>query len=282
MVEPVLPTFDLVVATVDRTNELGALLGSLERQTHGAFRVLVVDQNEDDRLTSVLDGRPALDVVRLRSSRGLSRARNAALPQLTADVVGFPDDDCIYPNVLLERIARRLAARPELDGITGRLVDAAGRVSTSWEQAGAVLTEDNLWNRAASGTTFLRRRVVERVGLFDERLGLGAPTDWPSGEEIDYLVRAVGTGARIEYDPELTVIHEEQLADSDAMAAIGARDGASVGYILRKHRYPPATVARMLVRPAGGALLALARGDRARARFHAATFRGRIAGYRGA
>jgi glycosyltransferase involved in cell wall biosynthesis len=282
MAEPALLTFDLVVATVDRTDELGALLGSLERQSHGAFRVLVVDQNEDDRLASVLECHPALDVVRVRSSRGLSRARNAALPQLTADAVGFPDDDCIYPAVLLERIARLLAARPQLDGVTGRLVDASGAVSSSWEQAGAVLTEGNLWNRAASGTTFLRRRVVERVGLFDERLGLGAPTHWPSGEEIDYLVRAVRTGARIEYDPELTVIHEEQPAGSDVMTAIGARDGGSVGYILRKHRYPPATVARMLVRPAGGAFLSLAQGDRARARFHAATLRGRIAGYRGA
>jgi glycosyltransferase involved in cell wall biosynthesis len=282
MTEPVLLTFDLVVATVDRAAELGALLGSLGRQTHGAFRVLVVDQNEDDRLASVLEGRTALDIVRVRSSRGLSRARNAALPQLTAGAVGFPDDDCIYPDDLLERVARLLAARPELDGVTGRLVDAGGGVSSSWEQAGAVLTKGNLWNRAASGTMFLRRRVVERVGLFDERLGLGAPTRWSSGEEIDYLVRAVRTGARIEYEPELTVIHEARPSSSHVRTAIGARDGGSVGYILRKHRYPPATVVRMLVRPAGGAVLAFVRGDRARARFHAATLRGRLAGYRGA
>jgi len=130
--------------------------------------------------------------------------------------------------------------------------------------------------------TFLRRRAVERVGLFDERLGLGAPTHWPSGEEIDYLVRAVRAGARIEYDPGLTVIHEEPPADPDARTALGARDGGSVGYILRKHHYPPGAVARMLVRPVGGVLLSLARGDRDRARFHAATLRGRIAGYRGA
>ncbi len=45
-------------------------------------------------------------------------------------------------------------------------------------------------------------------------------------------------------------------------AEIGLRDGASVGYLLRKHHYPLRTVARMLVRPLGGAVVSLARRDR--------------------
>ena len=40
------------------------------------------------------------------------------------------------------------------------------------------------------------------------------------------------------------------------------------------------TVTRMLVRPAGGAVVALARGDRRGARFQLDTLRGRINGYR--
>ena len=63
---------------------------------------------------------------------------------------------------------------------------------------------------------------------------------------------------------------------------IGARDGATVGYLLRKHGYPRTSVARMLVRPLGGILVSLARLDRARASYQAATLRGRIRGYRGA
>jgi len=56
---------------------------------------------------------------------------------------------------------------------------------------------------------------------------------------------------------------------------VGARDGASLGYILRKHRYPRRTVLRMLVRPAGGVVL-----DPRHAGFHLATLRGRLRGYR--
>src|SRR5581483_6057548 len=168
---PELPSFDLVVASVDRTEELSGLLRSLERQTHAALRVLLVDQNGDDRLAPLLARHPALAIERLRAPRGLSRARNAALALLAADVVAFPDDDCAYPDDLLERVARRLAAEPSLDGVTGRAEDAGGARSPSWPLAPAPLTLDNVWNRANSHTLFLRRAVVERTGSFDEALG---------------------------------------------------------------------------------------------------------------
>jgi GT2 family glycosyltransferase len=270
-----LPSFDLVVATVGRVDELAPLLDSLAAQTHTRFRTIVVDQNADDRLSGVLD-RPGLELLRLRSETGLSRARNAALPHLAAEVVAFPDDDCTYPEDLLERVGRRLADEPSLDGVTGRAVDGAGNSSPSWKRDAAVLTEANLWNRAISFTIFLRRDVVARVGAFDERLGLGSPEPWASGEEIDYLVRAVRGGARIEYDPSLVVRHDVGADGSD----VGFRDGASVGYLLRKHGYPLRTRGRMLVRPLGGALVSIGRGDGGRARFYAATLRGRIRGLR--
>ena len=261
-------TFDLVVATIDRVEEVGRLLDSLEGQTHDGFRVLVVDQNADDRLAAVLSAHPSLNLERMRAPGGLSRARNAALRRLRADVVAFPDDDCTFPGDLLERVADRLATDPTLDGLTGRATD-----SSSWKHDAATLTRENLWNRAISFTIFLRRPVIERVGDFDELLGLPAS----SGEETDYLIRALDAGSHIEYDPTLVVRHPQKAIDP---GAIGARDGASLGYLLRKHRYPPLTVARMLARPAGGALLAVLRNDRDRARFHVSTFRGRLAGYR--
>lgn len=272
-----LPSFDLVVATVGRVEELGRLLASLESQSHRDLRVILIDQNADDRLDRVLRD-TALDVLRVRSKLGLSRARNAGLEHVVADVVAFPDDDCVYPEDLLERVAMRIGGEPGLDGLIGRAADLAGRSSPSWKPDSATLTDGNLWNRAISFTIFLRRSVIERVGMFDERLGLGSSEPWASGEEIDYLIRAVRSGARIEYDPSLVVEHEVGRDD----ARIRRRDGASVGYLLRKHSYPARTVGRMLARPVGGALVSLARLDHARARFHAATLRGRIAGYRNA
>jgi GT2 family glycosyltransferase len=276
VVAPTLLTFDLVVATVGRTDELGRFLASLEEQGYGRFRVLVVDQNEDGRLDAVLGSHSQLDLVHLRSEPGLSRARNRALGHLRADVVAFPDDDCVYPRDLLERIADRLSRDPRLDGLSGRAVDRDGRSSKSWEPDAVELTDTNLWNRAISYTIFLRRGLVEQVGAFDEQLGLGSGNPWSSGEEIDYLVRAVRNGARIAYDPDLTVVHETRRHTP----ASGYRDGASLGYVLRKNRYPLREKALRLVRPAGGIALSLARLDREQASFHLATLRGRLYGLR--
>ncbi len=271
-----LPSFDLIVATVDRVEQLEGLFASLDRQTHRRFRLLLVDQNEDDRLDRPLRSHSSLDVEQLRSPRGLSRARNVALSRVGADLVAFPDDDCTYPPDLLERVARRFAEDASLDGLTGRAIDESGHSSPSWERVAARLTRDNLWNRAISFTIFLRASVLEGVGPFDEQLGLGSDKPWSSGEEIEYLVRAVDHGRRIEYDPELVVLHDEKISPR----GVGGRDGASIGYILRKHGYPIATVGKMFIRPAGGALVALARGDWRRAGFHVATLGGRVRGYR--
>jgi GT2 family glycosyltransferase len=270
------PSFDLVIATVGRTEELGRFLDSLATQ-EADVRVIVVDQNEDARLDEVVVGRP-LRIERIRGPLGLSRARNAGLEHVAADVVAFPDDDCVYPTGLLDRVWARLEADPDLAGLTGRAQDARGRSAASWKKDRAILSDDNLWNRAISFTIFLRRGVVETVGNFDEELGLGSGRPWSSGEEIDYLVRAVRAGERIEYDPSLVVQHDVRSDD----ARTGARDGASIGYLLRKHRYPARVVARMLVRPLGGALLALPHRDRALTRYQLATLRGRVRGYRGA
>jgi GT2 family glycosyltransferase len=274
-----LPSFDLVVATVGRVSELERLLASLETQTHRAFRVLLVDQNDDDRLESIL-GEQHLEIVRLHAERGLSGARNAALGDIRSDLVAFPDDDCLFAPELLERVARRFAGDPALDGLTGRAIDEAGHSSSSWARDPALLTRENLWNRAISFTIFLRAPLVARVGRFDEQLGLGAGSPWTSGEEIDYLVRALDAGARIEYDPSLNVTHPDTRVSPTTLRSLGNRDGASVGYILRKHAYPKRMVGRMLIRPIGGALIALARRDRAQAAFHLSTLRGRLLGYR--
>jgi glycosyltransferase involved in cell wall biosynthesis len=272
------PRFDLVVATVDRTDDLDALLASLEVQTHRAFRLLVVDQNDDDRVERVVSAHPGLEVLHLRSERGLSRARNAALPALEAEVVGFPDDDCLYVADLLERIAARFARDPRLDGLCGRPLGSDGRSVGRWPSRAQPITLDSVFHTAISHTIFLRRHVVERVGAFDERLGLGAGTPWGSGEEIDYVVRALRQGARIEYDPSVVITHPVPEIGADQLVALGRRDGGGIGYVLAANGYPAKTIVRMVLRPILASLAFALLLDITRARFHLATLEGRLRG----
>jgi len=274
------PTFDLVLATVGRSGPVTTLLESLQAQTLPAFRLIVVDQNHDDLLGPVLADFASLDILRLRTpSLGLSHARNLALQHLRAEIVAFPDDDCAYPPDLLERVAAALG-RADVDGILGRTADPAGRpASRRFATVAARVDRESVWRCGNSASMFMRRGLVDGGGPFDESLGLGSGTPQEQGEEIDFLIRALDSGARIVYDPDLVVFHADPPRSARARRAAAARAGLTVGFLLARHRYPTRTVARMLVRPAGGALLGLVRLDAATACAHAATLRGRLRGY---
>ena len=65
------PAVDLVVATVSRRLELERFLESVASQSYRNVRVIVVDQNDDDRLDPVLERLQGnLSILRLRSARG--------------------------------------------------------------------------------------------------------------------------------------------------------------------------------------------------------------------
>ena len=201
--------FSLILATVGRVSELERFLEALNIQTHRRFELIVVDQNKDERLSPVLAShRERFSILHLRSEPGLSRARNVGLGHITGDVVAFPDDDCWYPPELLERVAAFLDDHPKLDGVTGREETSRGQIGTHrFDKRSGLLTRSNVWRRASSNTLFLRRSVVEEVGGFDETLGVGSGTLWGAGEDIDYPLRAVKTGFKIAYKPDICVVH---------------------------------------------------------------------------
>lgn len=274
--------FSLVLATVGRVSEVQQFLESLDSQSYRKFELIVVDQNQDDRLVPLVETyRERFSIFHLGSDAGLSRARNAGLRYVTGDVAAFPDDDCRYPPKLLERIAGFFRERPELDGLTGRLTDERGRSGTArFDKKPGVLSLANAWKRAASVTLFLRRDVVETVGKFDEALGAGAGTLWGGGEDIDYALRAVECGFELLYRPDIAVLHPSLPEhDYSKLAERAYGYGAGIGRVWRKHDYPLWLVAYYLLRPVGGAALSTIQGRKDKARYHFSALRGRLRGW---
>ncbi|MDR5709090.1 MAG: WecB/TagA/CpsF family glycosyltransferase, partial [Armatimonadota bacterium] len=89
------------------------------------------------------------------------------------------------------------------------------------------------------------------VGKFDELLGVEAP--WGSGEELDYVLRALRLGARIWYEPGLYVIHPRR-EPGLRLIRRAYRYGKGIGRVLRKHRYSIVFSLYMIARPFGGAV----------------------------
>jgi glycosyltransferase involved in cell wall biosynthesis len=275
--------FSLILGTVGRTNELETFLHFLNMQTYRDFELIVVDQNEDDRLIPILSyHRDHFNIHHLRSRRGLSRARNIGTAAASGDVIAFPDDDCWYPKTLLERVAAILQERRDLDGLTGRFTDGDGLSEGRWLPHSMPLNRFNVWRGAISFSIFLRRAVVDRTGKFNETLGVGAGTPWGAAEETDYLLRSMANGFRLEFFHDLILHHPVKSHGFDASACTRQQKyEAGIGRVIRLNNYPFWYFPAVCLRTCAGICVAMARGRFAQARFKTVSILGRIAGWRG-
>ena len=250
----------LIVATVDRVTELERLFASLDRQSYKDFEVFVVDQNSDERVLAVLGRYERLTVRRLTSGRGLSRARNVALPHVRGDLVAFPDDDCWYPDNLLATVAAWFGSHPEFDGLITTLRDADNQpVGPPWPATARSFTKQEVSQYVVSPNGFLRRESVDKIGLFNENVGVGANTRYQSGEEFDYFARHLALGMKLWYEPSITVHHPsfhslERLLERTYSYSLGA------GYMMRLHGLSPAYFAKTVMRSMAGAGVSLCKG----------------------
>ena len=273
--------YSILLATLDRTQELHQFLASLAVQTWEDFEVLVIDQNSDDRLEAVMAPYAnQFPIRRVRAPRGHSRAFNSGLAQVTGDIVAFPDDDCWYDPKLLEHVTALFVNNPSWGGVTGREIVEPGYTSGGrWDSNSGAVTRANIFRRAISFSMFLRRNVAQQY-KFDETLGVGAGTPWGAGEETDYLLRVIEAGHIIFYEPSISIWHKGRNGPYSAETYEKARRyGMGMGRVLRKHHFPMWLLTSHIVRPLGGAMLSMASGNLSKARYHWSIFAGRTRGW---
>lgn len=279
------PEVSLVVPTIGRPAQLVRLLASLNRQTRRDFEVIIVDQGAEDGGEALPTKGWSFPLRHLRTpaERGASRARNRGWREARGRYLVFPDDDCWYPDNFLAAALGEMEAR-DLDALTGRPTDLHGRtINGRFEAQAGWITRRNAWTTQIEWLAVFRRGLIERLGGYDEEIGVGAASPWQSAEAQDLMLRALGQGARCWYDPDLNGHHDELGRDGtdDAVRRKARRYGRGAGFVLRKHRLGWATSAYWVGRPAAGALLAAASGRTGLARLHAGTALGRLEGLTG-
>jgi GT2 family glycosyltransferase len=251
--------FILIMSTLGRTDDLVRFFSSLSAQGGFDCKIYLCDQNEDRRLEPIVSAwSDRLSIRVVRSGRGLSRGRNAALAAALADIdpqedhqnsiVAFPDDDCWYSDDVLSKVSAVFSRHPEISGITGRSVNEKDVPSAARSpNVPMALTPRNLF-RGSMGISyciFLRFKVVQKVGLFDETLGVGSGTPWGAGEESDYLLRAIRQGAHLHYQPEIHIHHPDKTAMADPSRFLAYARGH--GRVLRLNGYSWITVGKDVV-----------------------------------
>lgn len=254
-------TLSLVMCTYRRERELEPLLASLDEQHYRDFELLVVDQNEDDRLLPLLEAarERGLRLLHLRQAQpNLSAARNLGLRHASGRWIGFPDDDCWYEPEMLVKLIEHIDAAPDCTVAVAEWAEftqqALRPLQLSWSRSRRF--RDRL---ATSFMLFFDRRVFDRIGGFDPRLGVG---QWyGAAEETDLLLRALHAGERAEFCPGAMVHHPLKPATASTAAqrqALRERERGT-GALYANHALPLHVCCRGLVAPVLRQLLALCR-----------------------
>jgi glycosyltransferase involved in cell wall biosynthesis len=270
--------FSLIVATLGRSSEIGALLESLLAQGRDDLEVIIVDQNADDRVAPVLQPYAArMRITHLRSAiRNANHARNLGLRQARGEIVTFPDDDCLYPPGVLTRVDASFHAAPSLGVLTGPAASPEGGLGSGrWREKSGAIDLSNVWTSVIEFNLFLPRQLMLSLGGFDEKLGPG--TRWGSAEGNDLVCRAIARGAVAQYDADLRIIHPDKRLTEVAVSR-AASYGRGLGFVLRRHGVPASVWFAFLVRPFGGALISLAKLRFHNAAYYAMSFWGRLIG----
>ena len=271
----------VVVPTICRSpDQLVRTVGALLAMDHPDFEVVVVD-NRTDATSAPLPALPGGDRVRTEVERrpGISAARNRGIAVARGDVIAFTDDDAVADPRWLRALGARLASDARIDGVGGLVLplefetepqlwfeEFYGGFSRSFRaqvvSAAAPDADDVLFpyapGRFGAGCNMgFRREALDRVGGFDERLGVGTPAK--GGEDLAMFLGLVLAGSTLAFEPAAVVRHAHRRTEAEFLRQVrGYGTGLTAMYtdlvvhdprqlVEMARRIPPAL--RLLTRP---------------------------------
>lgn len=184
--------FELVfVTTCNNLLSIYNLLESVSRGNQGVKLLIVVVCQRGLHLNSREYQTAYTQITTIENAGGLSlsSARNIALRNIQEEQVGynylmFPDDDSTYDSHFFERWND---AEEGNKLIHVRFADKDGYFNFLKLPEGSRIASSQ-YPMASSVNMIIDKPTVDRVGLFDERLGVGAV--YGAGEDSDYFIRS--------------------------------------------------------------------------------------------
>ena len=240
----------VVICTRNRPGMLRAALALVAAHTPRDVEVVVVDSASGSAETRDIVLAHGYRYVR-SDIRGLSIARNLGYAATSRDIVVYTDDDCAAVEGWVEDLLAGFADA-EVGSVTGRMLaedEAAGDPGPSIRHTSTLAGLD-----AGHGALMaFRRRLLERLGGFDELLGAGR--HWGGAEDLDMLCRVLDAGSAVREEPGAIVRHVHTREDDD-LVALYAAYGRGLGAMVNKwQRFRPRAGLALGYRVVGRSLL---------------------------
>lgn len=197
----------LICATYSRSAELDSLLNSLQAQDYKNFEIIIVDQNKDGLIDSIIEGyKSILSINHIKSEKiGLSINRNIGIKAAKGEILAFPDDDCTYYPDTLEKVIS-LFNTHEYNLILGQIYnrDTKKAIIRNWPKYSfEVRSIRNILGLATSITIFCKNQNI----LFDESFGIGSK--FGAYEDSDLCAQYLKNDRSLLFNPDIEVLHPE-------------------------------------------------------------------------
>lgn len=207
----------IIVPVYNRPHELEELLASLSRQLYRNYEVIIVEDGSSLPSADVVERyRSSLPHLRYLSvpNGGPSRARNLGAREAEGQYILILDSDVVLPEGYLEAVNRGIATTGA-DAFGGP--DAASPDFSPMQRAvnfamTSFLTTGGIRGGSASAMEQFKPRTFNmgcRRSLF-ESLG-GFSEDMRYGEDIDFSLRLIATGAKVCLFSEAYVYHKRRV-----------------------------------------------------------------------
>lgn len=209
-----MPLFSVIIPCWNAQATLAATLSSVERQSFADFEVLVMNDGSTDATAAIAGGFAARDsrfrVVTLDQG-GPSNARNlAAYSHAKGRILAFLDADDLWVEDKLLRMAELFCRQGAAEAVYGRI--GFFRAAAGGFEESGVRTFSTVRAQALSPLDLLRENavctmsnIVVRADAFQASGGFDATLRY--GEDVEWMVRLIATGARIEGLDELLVYY---------------------------------------------------------------------------
>ncbi len=245
----------LIQTSQNRKYELTRFVKSLNGQkgiNFGDIQLIFIDQGDNKDVFSSLNPNIIFTYIK-KPQCSLSHARNIGLDYVKGEYLGFPDDDCWYEENTLSQIFS--CFDNGFSGVIARSTDENGLTTNKSPQKSQFIS---LYNHcgAISYTIFLK--YIPKL-LFDEKLGVGSPYRFSSGEETDYLIRFIKQfNSNIYYNSNIIIHHPKGKCGNFHNIELKQYEYArGWGYLLRKHHFPLNIIIKSFIRPIGGIIISI-------------------------
>lgn len=144
---------------------------------------------------------------------GLSKSRNKAIKEATADICLISDDDLSYKKDIEEIILLAFSKNPNADIITFQVETPDGEKYKNYYNYPYQHNFKTIMKVSSVEVAFKRQSIINNDIFFDELFGLGSA--FPTSEEAIFLSDALKKGLTILSLPEVIVTHPKESSGGD-------------------------------------------------------------------